>query len=374
MKGLSIKKNEYHIRLRIYGRDHKERIGPVSRENRARAEARLRELKNQLLIAQQTGNPGAILHQLEAAQEKLTFKEVAKEYMAERQDAKPSTITSYTSILEHHLLPRFGDRDLKLITEAMVAKFQSDLAKNGSPSRCNTVMQLFRSIFSVAVRRGYCHIDPTKNVPRKQEPKPKVDPLSEDELELVFRALDPHWKPLYICLAYTGARPNELLALRWSDVDWKREELSITKGLVRGKEGLPKTAEAERTIPMLEQTRVALEELRQRKVKHSDDFIFLDKKGAPVRKHLDKYWKKALKAAGLRHRPSYQLRHTFASLCLQKGMSPGYVAKLLGHSTLEVMYRHYARFINDASKQQEQLLRQSFQRSTPKISQNNVLG
>ena len=91
-----------------------------------------------------------------------------------------------------------------------------------------------------------------------------------------------------------------------------------------------------------------------------DGYVFTDPKGKPINKHLDRIWARALQRAGLRHRPSYQLRHTFASLCLVKGMAPGYVAKLLGHSTLETFYRHYARWIDDSSRQQEFRLRSIF--------------
>jgi integrase len=159
-------------------------------------------------------------------------------------------------------------------------------------------------------------------------------------LGLVLSKIDSHYRPLFITLAYTGARPNEILALWWNDLDWNRKEISITKGLVRGFEGLPKMPSSERVLPMLPTVEAILTELERGALVSIDGtsaYIFLDKKGLPIRKHLDRIWARALKAAGLRHRPSYQLRHTFVSQCLLKGLSPGYVAKLLGHTTLETM-------------------------------------
>lgn len=67
-------------------------------------------------------------------------------------------------------------------------------------------------------------------------------------------------------------------------------------------------------------------------------------------------WRTALKKAGLRHRPSYQLRHTFASLCLESGVTPGWLANVLGHSTLQTTFKHYARFIKDSSRENESRL------------------
>src|SRR5262249_31557483 len=62
----------------------------------------------------------------------------------------------------------------------------------------------------------------------------------------------------------------------------------------------------------------------------------------PIEKGLDQVWAKALKKAGLRHRPSYQLRHTFASLCIQQGIAPGWVAQTLGHTSLEMTFCPFA--------------------------------
>ncbi|PZM77760.1 MAG: hypothetical protein DKT66_26130 [Candidatus Melainabacteria bacterium] len=77
------------------------------------------------------------------------------------------------------------------------------------------------------------------------------------------------------------------------------------------------------------------------------------KSGQPIDKHLDHVWRSALRKAGLRHRPSYQLRHTFASLCLENGVTPGWLANVLGHSTLQTTFKHYARFIKDTSRENE---------------------
>jgi integrase len=56
---------------------------------------------------------------------------------------------------------------------------------------------------------------------------------------------------IFVTLAYTGARPNELQALRFRDIDWVNKTISITKGRVRGVDGKPKTKSSIRTIPIL---------------------------------------------------------------------------------------------------------------------------
>lgn len=100
---------------------------------------------------------------------------------------------------------------------------------------------------------------------------------------------------------------------------------------------------------MLSVVKETLLALKQAPTVHLDGYVFLTKKGQPDDKHVDREWRTALKKAKVRHRPSYQLRHTFASICLQNGIQPTWVAKMLGHSTPQFTFKHYARFIDDAT-------------------------
>ncbi len=366
--GIYTENGKIKIRKRIDGRLVRRTIGPVNTDNRRAAEAILSELENEIVVAKLQGQHWTAVEKLQKARHPKSFSEATQEYMEERTHFKMSTRLNYQSILKTYLTPQFGSLRLHEITEARVAKFQSMLANRVSEARVNTVIQLLRAILSMCERRGYIAKNPCAGVPRLQEPRTKINSLSETELEIVLANIDPYYQPLFVTLAYTGARPNELLALRWADISSRKKEINICKGLVRGHEGLPKTASSERVLPMLPPVEQALNVLRSRDVSSLTDHVFVDKKGLPIRKHLDRIWARALKKAGLSHRPSYQLRHTFASLALLKGMSPGYVAKLLGHSTLETMYRHYARWIDDASKENERRLRDAFQ-GAPQIDQ-----
>lgn len=355
----------YGVRVlyRLNGVKHDIRkiVGP----DRKQAALLLSELKRQIAEAKVLNTPWAGLDELKKAKKQKTFQEAAADYMAERQHYKASTLASYESILRTYLIPRFGKLPLAAISNVQVSKFQSELCTKISTSRVKTVRQLLRSILLIAVKRGDMKRNPADDLPKLDSDPVDVDPLSEAELELVLSKIDSHYKALFVTLAFTGARPNELLALRWSDITWSNRQqrvnghINICKGRVRGKEGRPKTRSSVRTIPMVPRVEAELEALNNGDLASIEGYVFTDKKGLAICKHLDRIWARALKAADISHRPSYQLRHTFASQCLSKGLSPGYVAQLLGHETLETTYRHYARFINDASQIQESLLREA---------------
>ncbi|MBA3856208.1 MAG: hypothetical protein C0507_04795 [Cyanobacteria bacterium PR.3.49] len=122
---------------------------------------------------------------------------------------------------------------------------------------------------------------------------------------------------------------------------------------------------------MLSTVKQALEQQKQKFTANLDGYVFTTKNGQPIDKHLDHVWRSALRKAGLRHRPSYQLRHTFASLCLQNGVAPGWLAQVLGHSTLQTTFKHYARFIKDSSRENEHKLEQMLGNRTTKTKMLN---
>lgn len=364
------KSGNWGIRIKHYGKDCKKIIGPDKRK----AQLALDEVKAEIRLAKLAGQDWDGFAKLQRAKRPKNFKEAAAEYLAQRPDLKPSSVDSYTSIFRCHLMPKFGNTDLRSISSSMIRVFQSDLNKSGrrTASRINTIMQPLRSVLAQAYRDGEIDHDPSLSVRPLVRTKTVIDPLSEAELSKVLQNIDPHFRPLFTALAYTGARPNELIALRWHDIDWTNRTISISKGRVRGREGRPKTASSQRKIPMLEPVEQVLKDLKSRAVVSIDSYIFTKANGSPIDKHLDRVWTRALKKASIRHRPSYQLRHTFATQLIVKGFPLPYVANLLGHTTIETLVRHYAGWIHDHTKQQELRLRMSFstlpEEGTPQLA------
>lgn len=349
--GLYKRGNNWYIHVKVNGKKHRRCIGP----DKAKAAAVLAEIKKERAVFRVTGEMSGI-EGLFKPKIRKTFNEAADAYLAERPHLTPTSKRDYEEILNNYLRPAFGNLYLDQITEEQIALLQADVSRRVSARRVNNIMGPLRFILKICARRKLITDNPSVNVPPLREEDPKIDPLSEEELDAALSVMKPHHRALFTCLAWTGARPDEMFALRFADCNFDRCEITISKGRVRGKEGKTKTRAGNRTISMLSIVKKTLLELKNRTTQHVDGYVFLTKQGIPYDKHVDREWRTALKKAGVRHRPAYQLRHTFASLCLQKGVQPTWVAKTLGHATPQITFKHYARFIDDASNENEKRL------------------
>lgn len=338
--GLYKRGRSWYVQIKINGRRYRKSVGP----DKAHAAAVLAALRKERAISKVTGEIDG-LHDLFKPRVTKTFNEAADDYLAERPYLKPTSLRDYQEILNNYLRPVFGDVSLEQITEEKIAKLQAELSQRVSARRVNNIMGPLRFILKISQRRKLITDNPAMNVRPLREDAPNIDPLNEDELDAALAAMRPQHRALFICLAWTGARPDEMFALRFSDCNFDRNEIAINKGRVRGMEGKTKTKAGNRKIAMLSIVKEVLLELKDRSMQHVDGYVFLRSNGQPYDKHVDREWRTALKKAGVRHRPAYQLRHTFASLCLQRGVQPTWVAKTLGHSTPQITFRHYARFI-----------------------------
>jgi len=357
------KSGKWYYRVKHNGKDYEKWFGkgPAAKFE---AESAMAELQHDIHIGKLSGQGWECFDKMRRAKnvEVKTFGEAAKEYLDGRLNYKTSSVRAYRSILKAHLLPKFEKRALNSITETDLRKFLVELTeeKGLAASRANTILQPMREMLAQACREGVIPRDPGSAVKRLKVAKTKVQPFSEEDLALALANIDEHYRPFFIVQAFTGARPNELLALRWSDIDWVNHQISISKGRVRGYEGLPKTSSGERLVPMTKPVDDALKQLKDQGVAALDGFVFVNTKGRPIDNHLGDVWDRALKRARLAHRPSYQLRHTFITQCILKGFPLPYIAKIVGHSTIDTLIRHYTRWIDKATQEQEDKLKKSF--------------
>ena len=146
-------------------------------------------------------------------------------------------------------------------------------------------------------------------------------------------------------------RTGELIALKWKHIDWINGLIHVEDNIVMG-EGVTvekdtKTG-AERDIPLLPAARAALGVMKPMTamLKNGDYIFSYDGKNRWRHdSHIRDRWKIIIRLSKVRYRNPYQTRHTFASTLLMNGEPELLVAQLLGHTTVEMVRRHYGRFI-----------------------------
>jgi len=294
-----------------------------------------------------------------------SFETFAKTWVEENRSRwKASTLQQYEQILKSHLYPAFPDVRLSAITESRVQQWMTALCDAAlSARRINLALLVLKMILRTAVRRRVLRDDPTEHVRGLREPKTDVDPLDPEAVAAFVTACPSWWRPYFTVAFWTGARPNELAALRWGDVDGVHGTLRIRLGRYRGKEGPPKTPSSVRDIDLLPAVVAALKVQKPQQAAQrlkagrgapepGQDYVFTGPEGGLLNVNAlrDRVWYPTLVKAKLSRRTMYQTRHTFASNALAAGEAPSWVAAMLGHASPEMLFSVYARFIPNRTR------------------------
>ena len=279
------------------------------------------------------------------------FSEYAKEWLERKKmNVSQSTWRDYKSTLEVHAIPHFGRMPLNQIRRRDVEEFLDKLGAL-SGKRKNNVMVPVKNIFNDAMRREDLRDNPCQLIRRFKEEKPQIDPFSFPEMKAFLDAVEPHYVAYFTTAFLSGMRPNEMLALKWLHVDFDMRCISIREGRVQGIEGPPKTVSSSRDVDMLEPLRQVL--LQHRAVSPQDAaYVFRNQHGNPlgVDNLRNKVWYPALKKAGLECARCTRRATPSPSLMLSHGEDPLWIARMLGHTTLQMVFQHYGKFIRNRAR------------------------
>jgi integrase len=218
-----------------------------------------------------------------------------------------------------------------------------------SGKRKNNICVPVKCLFNEAKRRKDITENPFSELEKFREEKVFADPFSIPEMRLFLQTVDSEYLAYFFTCFFTGMRPNEMLALKWVNVDLMHlKMISVKEGRVQGKEGPPKTDSSYRDIDILAPLLEVLKRHRESSAPNPV-YVFTGPKGAPldVNNLRKRIWYPTLGKCGLRRRTMYQTRHTFASLMLSAGEDPLWVARMLGHTSTEMLYRHYGKYIRN---------------------------
>jgi integrase len=204
--------------------------------------------------------------------------------------------------------------------------------------RVNMALARMRTIFRLAEEEGLVTDNPARLVRSLREPRAAVDPFSPREAQALIQGASAGTERAFVAtLLLAGLRPSEALGLQWRDVDLRRKVLSVRRGRTRWGDGMTKTEASEREVDIV--TPLAAELGLLGSSDQAGDYIFKSPRGAALdwNNFRQRTWHRLLRVAGVRARPPYQCRHTYAANLLADGANPHYVAHQMGHSTLAMV-------------------------------------
>jgi len=270
---------------------------------------------------------------------------------------KESTKTDYMCILDIHILPIFGKKQVIDINRMAIKNFLMKKIKDGySPSTVSHMKCCISGILNIAVDNGDFDYNPAHRLGKlykKNNTQDKISPYSKQELSLLLKGFK-EWNldhyPLILILARTGMRLGEVFALQWDDINFKKRSIKVQRTYYRRKIGTPKNGKS-RLVDMSKQlsdTLITLKSKREADVAENglDElpiWVFPNKAG---NLSDSDHWRrrvfyKVIEKTGLRKIRIHDIRHTFATLLIQAGESLAYIRDQLGHHSISITVDTY---------------------------------
>lgn len=274
-----------------------------------------------------------------------------------------STYRGYERNMQLHILPTLGRIELRRLRYQQIESLYDSLlhpntGRGLAPKTVYEIHLLIRGALTDAHRRGLV----TRNVALvatapKQRHLQKIEgtALTEEQLRQLMRAAAGHRLfPIYWLTAMTGMRRNEVLGLKWPDLDSREKRINLNRGLVavgyevhqtRGK-----TKTARRSIDLDATTLAVLQgwrgfqsaEFAAVGIDNEEQWMFTDGDGDPVHPHaVYQAFGRIVRNAGLPHIRFHDLRHTHGSLLIKEGIPVKVVSERLGHAQVAFTIQTY---------------------------------
>jgi integrase len=298
-----------------------------------------------------------------------------------KQRVSEATFVSYESTLRTHIRPRIGTKKVSQIRLMDMQKIYGELLESGLSARTVRYAHAISSMaFKQAVKWGILARNPCEyaDLPKQQRKETKAFSPEQANRFLEVARKTKHGIIFEFALM-SGMRPEEYLALKWTDIDFERSSATIRRALVWNAKGggfkllEPKTKQSRRTVmlPVSLMNMLKKYKLRQSEYRISlgaayenFDLVFASEVGGPIhyRNLTQRYYEKILKEAGLEKEGFvlYSLRHSCATLLLIANTNPKVVSERLGHTSVKMTLDTYTHVLpsmqRDATDRLESLL------------------
>ena len=314
-----------------------------------------------------------------------TFKQVADDWLKQYANVKVSSVRAREKAIQH-AIERFNTKPIQTIKKHDYQRFVDDMSAQYSKNYVDSIVASTNMIFKYAYDTRLIKAMPSEGIKRPKK-KVSVEELEDIEIHKKFLEKDElfqfleiakyHHSPqnsfeVFTTLAYTGMRAGELLALKWSDIDFENDTISITKTYYNPNNNkknyqilTPKTESSigkisvdPHVIQLLKDYKVNVQDAWKNELYVDNNFVFTDVNGYPlVIKKLQLWIKAILKKTDITNKQisTHSFRHTHCALLIEAG-----VQERLRHKDINTTMNIYAKITNsykkDASHKFSQLM------------------
>lgn len=294
---------------------------------------------------------------------KLTVREAAEQWLsAARLRVKESSYTNYKNILDKHILPIIGGEYIAALTASRINEFIHYKLTNGrlsgkgglSAKSVRDILTVYRSIERY-VYREYGVKESNFTMPKTEPKRTDVLDLSERKKLETFLIDNMNRTNLAVLLClFTGLRIGELCGLKWEDIDFTSCTLCVKRTVQRINKngssqvviGTPKSRTSVRIVPIPDFMMTLLKKQRS-----LDEFYIITTSTKPTEpRTMQNRFKSILKACKIRNVNFHLLRHTYATVCIEKGFDPKALSEMLGHADAAITLNRYVHSSLDIKK------------------------
>lgn len=314
-----------------------------------------------------------------------TFKQVAENWLKQyANEVKVSSVRAREKAI-YHAVQRFGTYPIQSIKKHDYQRFVDDMSAKFSKNYVDSIVASTNMIFKYAYDMKLIRVLPIEGIKRPKK-KVSVEELEDSEIHKKFLEKDElfqflevaknHHSPqnsfeVFTTLAYTGMRAGELLALKWSDIDFENNIISITKTYYNPNNNkkhyqilTPKTESSigkisvdPHVIQLLKDYKVNVQDTWKNELYVDNNFVFTDVNGYPlVIKKLSTWIQAIMKKIDItnKHISTHSFRHTHCALLIEAGVHIKEIQERLRHKDINTTMNIYAKITNSYKKDASQ--------------------
>lgn len=328
-------------------------------------------------------------HGIFAKQDNITVNGWFKVWIREYKEptVKKSTVLVYIDNYKSYIEKPLGKKRLKNVRPEHIQKLYNDMHRESySRNTIELASVVLSGMYKQALKNKIIRENPVPlaTLPKgKKKEEPRVMTVNEQTIFLEY-ANKSYLYEMFVLALQTGLRSGELRGLQWCDIDYKKKKLSVNHTLAyitgEGYElGTPKTTTSIREVPLIDGAIRILKKQRKKQLEYQmllgekwrskegfEDLVFTTMLGGPANRGiLGHEMNKVIKSIQRDHKDfkritPHTLRHTFATRCIENGMSPQVLKTILGHSKLSMTMDLYSHVLPNVKAEEIQRIANLF--------------